>query len=454
VELRQYQQQAIAKVYESLKQHRASLLQLPTGAGKTVVLGRIVLAGNRNQKRVLVAAHRSELVSQIQGTLSRYGLNTSRIQAGHGSDYDNPLQVASVQTLVRRKESIIPPAIIIFDEAHHCTAGTYLQVIEAFPNAKILGVTATPTRMDGKPLGDLFTDLIQVVSVSELIESGFLVPPQYFVGASVIGSAKPKVQMGDYQIKDLSKIVQEVELEGELVGEWLRTANGVPTVVFAVTCEHSRRIVEAYREAGIPAEHIDGNCSATERDRILKDFASGKIKILSNVNIVTEGFDLPEIGCVQLARPTKSVAMAFQMIGRALRPSPGKSEAIILDHAGIYGEHGSVTDPIFWSLDDVAKSQYQREREAKEREKGAENTTELVVFGTNDKLVKIDSSFPPDALKTFIKLRGLAIKNDRKKIWIAYRLREEHPDLSQNHWKVVARALGYHHKWIDHFMER
>ncbi len=452
MELRPYQTQAIAQVFDHWKSGiRSVLLQMPTGAGKSATLGKICEIGYRKGRRVIVVAHRTELVEQLKNTLGRYGINAGVIQAG-AKDNNCPIKVCSVQTLYQRHEWYLKgeePNLIIFDEAHHAVSRTYRDIADHYPQAKVLGVTATPCRTDGKPLDDLFEVLVFGPTIPDLINQRYLVPPDYYVSDSVLGDKRPKVLRGDFVLKDLAAVVSETHLEGDLVNEWLRLGEDRQTVVFAVGRDHSLQIVNAYLQAGITAAHIDCHTKQKDRAAILADFAAGKIRILSNVGIVTEGFDVPEIGCVQLARPTQSVALYYQMVGRALRPSEGKKRAIILDHAGAYAEHGSVLDPRHWSLDGEVISKAQSVKKEK-----AESIPQQQIVRVNGEvlLVPITPDNAPwlDRLNTLLSIHR---KWNTNKYGIARQLKEEFPNLTVDNWKVVAKALGYKWQWAKHIAE-
>jgi len=224
--------------------------------------------------------------------------------------------------------------------------------------------------------------------------------------------------------------------------------------VFAVDIEHSLAIVQAYRAAGVRAAHVDGTTPVKEREHIMSRFGEREITLLSNVGIVTEGYDCPEIACIQAARPTKSVALYFQMIGRALRPATGKTDALILDHAGVFDEHGSVLYPVDWSLDAAAVSQNAAASRQKNPDKESEGTIENVVLENGDVLlVEVGGGRSMEWLQTLQYLIKEKAQNNRKPLWVAHKLRDCCPGLTQEDWKIVARALKFHHRWVDHWIE-
>ena len=444
MQLRPYQE----KLVNEVRQHfgdgkKRVLMQSPTGSGKTVTFAHIVTSAVAKGKKVLVMAHRQELILQAHKTLWKYGVKAGVIMAGYDADPRASVQVASVQSLIRRLDQYKHFDLIVTDECHHATSATYLKIFANYPKAFVLGVTATPCRIDGKGLGDLFEVLVHGEQVQNLIDMGNLVLPKYITTPSPFNLEGIKITGGDYNKRQLSKAVIDAQIQGDLVNHWLEFAEGLQTIVFAVDCEHSRQIVNQYRQSGIKAEHIDANTPFAERSDIIKQFAAKKIQILSNVSIFTEGFDLPEIACVQIARPTKSLSLYFQMVGRALRPIEGKTEAIILDHAGVYHELGSVADPKIWELRETKpKEKRFRDAEQEERERNQ------IKFDVDTKLIMISEHTP-----SWIRfLNNLLIQYKEKgyqKGWVVFKFKEKYPDLTLKQYKTLARALDYHNKWAE-----
>jgi superfamily II DNA or RNA helicase len=367
--LRPYQSALKHDIYAAFRDgNRAVMAQLPTGAGKSVILSAIAKDGDNHKRRVLFLVHRKELVMQLVGHLQHQNLQAEVIMAGYQYRPQHQFQVASIQTLVRRE---MPRDInlIIIDEAHHATADSYRTVIDNYPDAKVLGVTATPVRTNGSGFRDLFDALVLGPSMQTLIDEGFLVKPEIFASPLKFDLSKVKVTAGDYNERQLYDIMNNEALIGNLVGSWQKRAAGKKTCVFAINVEHSKQIAEQYNAAGINAAHIDGTTPADVREAMLRRFASGEITVLVNCAIVTEGFDVPEIECVQLVRPTKSLALYLQCVGRGLRPATGKTSAIILDHADCVFRHGFPEDERTWTLDGVDKAEQEGRGEIKVRDK-------------------------------------------------------------------------------------
>ena len=344
--LRDYQVKAIAMLRE---RHRdRPCLVVGTGAGKTTIASEIIRAHVERSGRALFLVHRRELVDQAFDRLAQHGVKAGRIIAGHDEDRALPVQVASIQSLARRAHW--PASLVIIDEAHHAVAETYRAMLDRYAGSIILGMTATPLRLDGKGLGDMFGCLIEPVTTAALVEQGYLVAPKVF--APPIDLKGIRTQAGDYSLPELVERVSP--LIGSITETWFQRANGMRTVAFACSIEHSKEIVAAFQAKGVSAAHLDGTMARDERKAVLDALRSGAITLMSSCSIVSEGFDLPALQCAIQARPTKSLAMHRQQIGRIMRP-PGP--VIVLDHAGNHHEHGMVTDPVTWSLDGKPKKE-------------------------------------------------------------------------------------------------
>jgi DNA repair protein RadD len=337
--LRSSQAGAVSEVHKASASGRRSIvLVAPTGAGKTVMGAKIVQDFAAAGRRILWVAHRIELVEQA---VARMGIPCGVIVAGARLDPTLfPCTVGSLQTVVRRP---VPPTdVLIIDEAHHARSGSYHALIEAVqqqnPAALVVGLTATPCRLDGKGLGDIFETLIQAAKVSELINEGSLVKPRVFGSREQPNLKGVRKVAGEYSEKGLELACNQAKLRGDVVEHWMARCAGRPTVMFAVSIEHSRQLIADFAAAGVSAVHVDGSMTRHEREKALGAVRSGEAKILSNVGIVTEGWDYPQLEVCILARPTASLSLLMQMWGRVMRPWPGK-EAIVLDHAGNIQRH-------------------------------------------------------------------------------------------------------------------
>jgi superfamily II DNA or RNA helicase len=330
----------------------------PTGSGKTVIASEIIKRAVAAHKQVLFLAHRDELLTQARDKLKSFDITAGIIKAGRDADLRPlaPVQVASIQTLharaVRAKSMELPPADYLFvDEAHHCRAMTYQAIVDAYPNSIIIGLTATPCRGDGRGLGNVFETMLECPQIGELINLGHLVKLKIFAPPAPNLRGVEVASTGDYVVNQLSGRMNTDVLVGDLVEHWLRHAERRRTVVFAVDVAHSVHIAEELCKSGVKAEHVDGNTPQADREAILGRLASGESQVVCNCMILTEGFDLPDIGCIALVRPTRSLGLFRQMIGRGLRPAGGKADIIILDHSGGVHRHGRPDDAIEWTLD-------------------------------------------------------------------------------------------------------
>lgn len=354
--LRPYQSSALA----TLRAKAAAgvnrlLLVAPTGSGKTVCAASLIESATAKGSRILFLAHRLELIEQCSRKLDEIGVDHGIIKASHPRSKPGlPVQVASVQTLVRRQK---PAAdLIIVDEAHRCLAASYGKILECYPAAKVLGLTATPWRTDGRGLGKIYEDIVVTASISELATSGYLLVPR------VYAPKRPnlrgvKTRSGDYAQDELALRMDRPQLIGDIVKHWQGLAGGRRTAVFASSVQHSRHIAEMFVAAGIRAEHVDGAMREQDRAGVLSRLASGETTVVCNCDIITEGYDLPVLACAVLARPTQSSCKYRQMIGRIMRPAPGKEDCIVLDHAGCVHGHGFVEDAVVYTLDDTQKKQ-------------------------------------------------------------------------------------------------
>lgn len=344
---RRYQTQAEAAVLGELANGaRAVCLCGPTGSGKTRMGANIVRALTANGTRVLWLAHRHELVQQAIGAM---GVPVGVIQAGAPSGTGQCI-VAQLQTLVRR--AVPEVDVVVIDEAHRALAPSYERILEQIPGADVVGLTATPCRLDGKGLGELFNRLIIAARTSELIAGGYLMRPTVYVAPVVPDLKGVHKQGGDFKADELDAAVNKPALRGDVVRHWLERSAGKPTVCFAVSVAHSKALVDDFAAQGVTAVHVDGETSPERRGEALAMIRDGRAQVLCNVGIVTEGWDFPELHTCILARPTASLSLLLQMWGRVMRVADGKRSALVLDHAGNVLRHGVLpwTD-VEWTLE-------------------------------------------------------------------------------------------------------
>jgi DNA repair protein RadD len=355
-DLRPYQIEAITEIDAVIAVGmRRPLLVAPTGAGKTVILAAIIKRAVAKSQRVIVLAHRREIITQTSLKLSAQEIEHGIIRAGLVMDLEHNVQVCSIQTLwaraMRTNKIPLPAAdLLIVDEAHHVPAQTYRKIIEVYPNAILLGTTATPCRGDGRGLGNYFDCLVETPQVAELIAQKYLVKTRVYAPKE-IDLKGVRVKAGDYVETQLAQRMDRDDLVGDIISHWHKYGERRKTVVFAVNVAHSVHIRDEFIKSGVKAEHIDGTTPKEERDAALARLASGETELITNCMVLTEGWDLPEVSCCILARPTKKIGLYRQMVGRVLRPAPGKVNAIVLDHSGAVFQHGFVEDPVEWTLE-------------------------------------------------------------------------------------------------------
>jgi len=360
--LRNYQEAAIISARANFSAEvRRQIIYSPTGSGKTEIAIALITAIVAKGNRVAFVANRIGLVEQAARRLSLAGLDVGIVQGDNTRNLSAPVVVCSIQTVARR--GLPDVDVIIIDEAHGVAgAADYRKMLIQHNALPVIGLSATPfakglgkvyAELGGKPL---FQKIVTAATIRELIDQGHLVDVDIYAPADpdLTGVSSVRNAFGelDFNEKQLAEAVDKPALIGDIVTHWMRLGRDLPTVVFATNIAHSKHIAEQFNAAGIHAEHIDCYTDQDERTAILARVASGVTRIISNVGILTEGWDFPACGCMVLARPTKSITRWIQMAGRVLRPYPGKVRAIILDHSGSAVRMGYPTDDLPLELDD------------------------------------------------------------------------------------------------------
>lgn len=343
VRLRPYQIDAVTRVVDEITAgHLRILLVAPTGSGKTVTFATIAAAYHAMGKRVLVVTHRKEIIDQSVAKLIASGIDDVGVYRGERETTNRTarVQVASIQSL---KPGLIEADLVIPDECHHCPAESWSRLLEMYPSAVHVGPTATPWWGDAKGLGDYFQTVVIAATIRELTDLGYLAPTRVFTHPHTLNDLDlrgVKTSGGDYTVASVSERVDRPKLLGNLVGHWKTHAGGARTLCFGASVGHSRHIVEQFLAAGVAAEHIDGDTAETDRSDILGRLRSGETLVVSNYDVLTEGVDVAEVGCVILARPTQRLRIYLQAVGRGMRTADGKTSLIVLDHAGLCLRHG------------------------------------------------------------------------------------------------------------------
>ena len=387
--LRDYQVEICEKVNEAFERHRSVMMQMPTGTGKTVVLASLVkqylnkslelreksleLRDKSLEKiglnsklssisyrhcQVLIVAHRIELIEQIGEHLKQYGIGYGVIASGRKVKETEHVIVASIQTLSSKLSSLsflLSPSLVVIDEAHHALAKTYQMLWTEWPEARFLGLTATPYRMSGDGFTDLFEVMVESWSIKQFIADGWLSPYDYYSirpdseEQQEIDSLKKRDADGDFQMKELREKLDVRPSIERLFGSFERFAPDKKGIIYAIDIAHAEHIAEFYRLRGVNAVAISSMTPASERQRLLEGFRNsvglgydrgGAIQVLVSVDLFSEGFDCPDVEFIQMARPTLSLAKYMQMVGRGLRSCRGKSCCTIIDNVGLYRTFG------------------------------------------------------------------------------------------------------------------
>ena len=374
--LRDYQAGHVGKIAQALRAgSRRIVAQSPTGSGKTHEIAAIVAAAITAELPVLVLATRTRLVRQLSERCATFGIRHGVIAAAatRKADFSAKVQIASVDTLHRRaivgRQMPLPPAaVVIFDEAHLAAAETRLGLLERYPDAIWIGFTATPARKSGKSLGSVFHTLIPGPSSRLLTELGCLVPLRIY-NTPIVTSAElnelPTDADRDYQSTALSSLLNRPKLVGDIVQNWLRIANGKRTLVFAVNKAHAASLLEGFQQRGVPAEMMTDDDDETTRDAVIGRLESGSTLVVINCFLASYGTDIPSVEVIQLARPTRSLVLFLQMVGRGRRPSSetGKTVCTLIDHGHCCEALGLPQGDFEWTLDE----QRNVNREAMER---------------------------------------------------------------------------------------
>lgn len=348
---------------QSLKSSAATVVQLGTGGGKTHLGSTFAKLCVDKSKRVIFTVHRDFLVDQTVEAFRRVGLDFGIIGPNITPDYWAQAQIASIDTLRHRLDKVRPCDLLIVDECHHVLAPSWLGVVRHFmaSGAKVLGLTATPWRMSGASLNTVFTDMVQGPSVRWLIDNGYLSDYRAFAPSS------PDLQgvhtrAGDYVQTEVSDIMDQPTLVGDAVATYQRLSSGGRALAFCTSVMHSEHVAASFRNAGIRAIHLDASTPKDERRRIIAKFKAGDIDVLSSVEIFGEGFDSPAVDALILLRPTQSLGLHLQQLGRGLRTYPGKKKVSIHDHAGNLLRLGMPDDDFEWSLDGGVEKKKKEEK--------------------------------------------------------------------------------------------
>jgi len=364
VTLRLYQEDGVQGIRNSLKKNKRVLYVLPTGGGKTETFIYIAETAMAKGKTVFFLVHKKNLVRQISERCKKYNLRHGIIAGGYSKQYYLPAQICSVQTLKNRLADVPVPDLIIVDEAHHSNAGTWKTILDHYSEVYTLGVTATPIRTDGQGLGDIFQDMILGPTPAELVKMGNLVMPDYYTFKNLKGLENVKLDKhGEYNKNELDKLIEQSGLVGDAVKEYTKLAPSEPAIYSCISIAESKKLADKFREAGYTSEAVHGELKDEDIERIFKGLADRSINVVTFCDLISEGTDIPAVAVVGLCRPTMSMALYLQIVGRGLRPCEGKEKCIILDHVGNIGRHKHPLMPRDWSLEGIKKKRKKKKQE-------------------------------------------------------------------------------------------
>jgi superfamily II DNA or RNA helicase len=357
----EHQREQLTRIVEAIKRVRRPLVQAPTGAGKTHLIGVLTAAAKAAGLRTLILATRTRLVRQTHERLDAFGIPHGVLAAALPElrNHNALVQVASVDTLYRRlidQRAPLPAAdVVLFDEAHLSTGPSRAAILERYPNAWRIGFTATPAKVSGRSLAAQFDEIIPGPSVRELIALGKLVRPRVFnqpvVSTSELQAVGRDSKTNDFTNAGLSTLMMRPKLVGDVVQNWLKIANGKRTLCFAVNKQHGEQLVLEFRRAGIAAELLTDQTPEDEREAAIARLEAGQTLLLVSCFLLSYGVDIPSIEAISIARPTRSLILYLQTVGRGLRPFPGKEHCIIIDHGRVIETLGLPHEDFGWTLD-------------------------------------------------------------------------------------------------------
>jgi superfamily II DNA or RNA helicase len=418
---------------------------LPTAGGKTICFSYITHHSAAKGKRILILTHRGEILDQISLALKREGCDHGIVKAGEEEDYTKAVQVGSVQTVLNRMDLIAVADLIICDEFHHFVSESFKEVLDKWPKAHILGVTATPQRLDGKGLKSIADTMVEGATAAWLIENGFLAKPQYWAppGPDMDGV---KMIAGDFDQGEIERRMDQRVITGNAIAEYRKHSNGLQAIAFCCSVKHAQDVAEAFTAAGYASECIHGG--TPDRKEMMERFRAATTKVLTNCDLIGEGVDVPAVCAAILLRPTASLGLHLQQIGRVLRPKPDGSPAVIIDHAGNLMRHGGVEQEREWTLED-------KERKPKGAGPSLTQCTQCYfVWIPNGNPKCPNCGYAPPVKERDIKLvagslaewKPVETEGQKRE---AARMAEIKACKTREELVAFAKAHGYKDKWVD-----
>lgn len=464
MELRDYQADSIDRVRHSLRTHDSVILQQPTGSGKTVIAAEMIKLARARGKSCMFVCDRTALIDQTSASFDAMDIDHGVIQANHErTNFSKPVQVASIQTLARRKACYAD--LIIVDEAHTLYK-TQVDMLAKF-TSKFVGLTATPYT---KGLGLHWQDLIIGATTQELIDLGYLSdfivyapPPPDLSGIRTVA--------GDFNQQQLGGRVNQVEPVGDIVRTWQKHGENNQTICFAVNIEHSKHIVGQFNRAGVSAIHIDAYDDPAERRKAIHSYRNHDVKIISCVDILTKGFDEPHTGTLIMGRPTKSIIVHLQQIGRVLRIADGKGDAIILDHGANVERHGFPTsEGLPTQLDKTARGEQITKPEVEKKPKACPSCQLVKPVGVHicpacgfkperfntveaedGKLVRLKKNHSIGQRQVFYSgLLGYANSKGYSQGWAAHAYKDKYGTWPNDLSRIVGAPTAAARNWVRH----
>ena len=433
-----YQLDGVNAIREAFGRVKRVIYVLPTSGGKTVIMSHIALNSVRRGRRVLILVHRVELLKQTGQKLAASGIPHGFISTEHVQNDFWPVQVAMVATIRNRQTD--PFNLIIVDECHHTPSSTYQEVIARHPDAYVLGVTATPCRLDGKGLADCFDEMVQGPQIYDIIEFGSLTQPVTYAPATAVDLKGVRTVAGDYVKSELSDAMSKPSVTGSAIKEYMKHAPGRPCVVFCVSVKHAEQVAEDFKNAGFRAVSVDGNTDREERARMIAGLSDGSVQVLCSCDIISEGTDVPAIEVGISLRPTKSLSLYMQQMGRVLRKHPGKTRALLLDHAGNCHRHGLITMHRDWALEPG--------KEAKRSESIIRQCLKCyAVYESTRTECPECGTVPPPKPREVVKVAGELVPVEEAEQAKEAAKRELWGRKTFDEWVAIARKRGYKTGW-------
>lgn len=452
IQLRDYQIDLLERTRALMRQGvRRILIQCPTGSGKTVLVAQMLASAAARGKRAWFLVHRKELLEQsVETFIETADIHTGVVAAGYPASPLAPVQVCSVPSLERRARHLTSPDVCVWDECHHLASKSWAALAQQFPSAVHIGLTATPQRLDGRGLGAYFDAPVEGPTTADLIAQGWLSAYKFYAPSAANLSGVHRVA-GDYNKRELAGAMQQSSVVGDALAHYRQHCAGGRALVFAWNLDASRQMAASFVAAGIAAQHVDGDTPKAERAHAMKEFRNGTVRVLCSVDLFSEGLDVPAVDGLFLLRPTQSLGLYLQQVGRGLRPAAGKAVVRIFDHAGHWERHGLPDDSRQWSLTGASSSK------SREGVLGVRRCP--VCFGVSRSSSRVcaycGAAFEVKA-RQVQQVEGVLQETDAAALRALRERRQEFYGQCQTlaQWQALAKMLGYRAGWAWHMSQR